>query len=72
MHIHSHTSQNSYAPCTHTHTICTSLDICTHILAAPPTKKYKKEKKSKMEKAIEKTMDVFVKSQADADERFQM
>ena len=42
------------------------------ILAAPPTKKFKKEKKSKVEKAMEKTLDMFMKSQADAKERFQM
>ena len=59
---------------THTHTICMPLVICTRthtLLAAPPSKKQKKEKKSKVEKAIEKTINVFMKSQADAEERFQ-
>ena len=54
--------------------LCTPY-ICTNIIlaaAAPPTKKLKKEKKSKVEKAMEKTFDMFMKSQADAEERFQM
>ena len=69
--LHKHYTCISY-----TNTIRKSLKYahtCTHtytILAAPPTKKYKKEK-SKVEKAMEKTMDVFIKAQLDAEERFQ-
>lgn len=55
--------------------LCTPY-ICTNTIlaaAAPPTKKLKKEEKSKVEKAMEKTFDMlFMKSQADAEDRFPM
>ena len=38
---------------------------------APPKKKYKTEKKSKGEKAMEKAITAFMKYQSEADERFQ-
>ena len=44
----------------------------THTLPAPPSKKkQKREKKSKVEKAMENTMGSFVKFQAEADEKFE-
>ena len=42
-----------------------------HTLVAPPKKKQKREKKSKVEKAMEKTMDAFAKHQVEVDERYQ-
>ena len=51
-HTHTHTCPIKYHAPTHT---------CIYI-AAPPRKKHKKEKKSRVEKAMEKTMDVFLKS----------
>ena len=63
-HMHAHTPTTTcpfkYHSPTHT---------CIHT-AAPPTKKLKKEK-SRVEKAMEKTIDVFLKSQVEAEERFQ-
>ena len=40
-------------------------------IANPPSKKRKVEKKSRAEKAMEKTVDAFVKYQREAEERFQ-
>ena len=56
-----------FCPYSNVHTIHLILAAATR-----PTKKLKKEKQSKVGKAMEKTLNVFMKSQTDAKEKFQM
>ena len=52
--------------CTHTHTRLQHASIAT-----PPKKRQKREKKSKVERAMENTLAEFLKYQTEAEERFQ-
>lgn len=53
----------------HDHLTCLSTLIHTYTAQAPPKKKLKRDKKSKVEKTMESTLNAFLKYQAEAEEK---
>ena len=78
-HTHTHACTHTHThACTHTHThthahthMYAHIHTWAHTHTPGPTKKRKVEKKNKTEKAMEMTLDAFMKYQVKAEERFQ-